>query len=285
MGGARLLLGRDFRDLSSGAAFRIMVAVFVVMAVAMALGAFGLGAGMAAGMAVSPDSTAASAATGPSRATAGGAGGAEGSGGAPALSALAMPYGQLLYFGSVLPLLGFIWLFSGASLAKEKASGHLETLLATPLEPRDILLAKTEAMVLPGLAMTGLSLALALAAAGIAAASVAGPARGALALVFPPALLVTCAVANPLLFTGLAALTVLLALRSSPDAAILPSFALGFGLMIAVPGGAAIGLVDLRSWGFAGLTLGLAAIEWAIVAALARGLSKERIVLSSREDK
>jgi len=262
MGGSRLLLGRDLRDISSGAAFRIMVAVFIVMAVAMAVGAAGLAAGMAA-----------------DTAAVGAAGGAKS---AAVRAGYSMPYGQLLYFGSILPLLGFIWLFSGATLAREKASGHLETLLATPLEPRDILLAKTEAMVLPGLAMTGLTLVLELAVAGIAAA---GPARGALALVFPPALLVTCVVANPLLFTGLAALTVLLALRSSPDAAILPSFALGFGLMIAVPGGAALGIVDLRSWGFAGFSMGLAAVEWAIVAGLARDLSKERIVLSSREDK
>ena len=273
MGGARLLLGRDLRDLSSGTAFRIMVAVFAVMALAMAVGAAGLAAGMAA-------DTASGGVVG----TAGGAGAAR--------AGLSMPYCQLLYFGSILPLLGFIWLFSGATLAKEKASGHLETLLATPLEPRDILLAKTGAMALPGLMMTGLTLVLVLAAAGIAAGAAgaaegmaSGPARGALALVFPPALLLSCVVVNPLLFTGLAALTVLLALRSSPDAAILPSFALGFGLMIAVPGGAAIGIVDLRSWGFAGLSLGLAAIEWAIVAALARGLGKERIVLSSREDK
>ena len=276
MGGARLLLGRDLRDLSSGTAFRIMVAVFAVMALAMAVGAAGLAAGMAA-------DTASGGVVG----TAGGAG--------TARAGLSMPYCQLLYFGSILPLLGFIWLFSGATLAKEKASGHLETLLATPLEPRDILLAKTGAMALPGLMMTGLTLVLVLAAAGIAAGAAgaagaaegmaSGPARGALALVFPPALLLSCVVVNPLLFTGLAALTVLLALRSSPDAAILPSFALGFGLMIAVPGGAAIGVVDLRSWGFAGLSLGLAAIEWAIVAALARGLVKERIVLSSREDK
>jgi ABC-type transport system involved in multi-copper enzyme maturation permease subunit len=255
MGGARLLLGRDLRDLSSGAAFRIMVAVFIVMALAMAVGA----AGLAAGIATAPD--------------------------ASTRAGLSMPYGQLLYFGSVLPLLGFIWLFAGATLSREKASGHLETLLATPLEPRDILLAKTEAMVLPGLSMTGLALLLELAAAGIASASVAGPAHDAFALVFPPALLATCVVANPVLFAGLAALTVILALRASPDAAILPSFALGFGLMIAVPGGAAIGIVDLRSWGFAGLSFGLAAIEWAIVAGLARGLGKERIVLSSREDK
>ena len=271
MGGARLLLGRDLRDLSSGTAFRIMVAVFAVMALAMAVGAAGLAAGMAADTA---------------------SGGVVGTAGGAARAGLSMPYCQLLYFGSILPLLGFIWLFSGATLAKEKASGHLETLLATPLEPRDILLAKTGAMALPGLMMTGLTLVLVLAAAGIAAGAAgaaegmaSGPARGALALVFPPALLLSCVVVNPLLFTGLAALTVLLALRSSPDAAILPSFALGFGLMIAVPGGAAIGIVDLRSWGFAGLSLGLAAIEWAIVAALARGLVKERIVLSSREDK
>lgn len=269
MDGARLLLRRDLRDLSSGAAFRIMVAVFAVMAIAMAVGAGGLAAGMAAHPA----------AKGAATVSAGGAAG--GASRVAARADLSMPYGQLLYFGSILPLLGFIWLFSGATLAKEKASGHLETLLATPLEPRDILRAKAEAMLLPGLAMTAFTLVLALASAGIAA----GAARDVAAMVFPPALLVTCVAANPFLFAGLAVLTVILALRSSPDAAILPSFVLGFGLMIAVPGGAAIGIVDLGSWAFAGLSLGLAVIEWLVVAGLVRGLSKERIVLSSREDK
>lgn len=282
MGGASLLFRRDLGDLASGTAFRVMVAVFAVMAVAMAFGSAGLAAGMAA-EAAEPGAATGSVGDALSETT--------GLGFAPARIGLSLPYGQLLYFGSVLPLLGFIWLFAGASLAKEKASGHLETLLATPLEPGDILLAKTGVMVLPGLAMAALTLVLSLAAAGIAAATAAtaatatGPAWGVAVLVFPPALLVTCAVANPLLFTGLAALTVILALRSSPDAAILPSFALGFGLMIAVPGGSAMGIVDLPSWGFAGLTLAFAVLEWATVALLSRGLSKERIVLSSREDR
>jgi hypothetical protein len=72
-------------------------------------------------------------------------------------------------------------------------------------------------------------------------------------------------------------------MRSSPDAAIVPSFAVGFGMMAAVPAGAALRILDLSSWVFAAGYLGVAAGEWIAVFALAHGLTKEGIVLSSRE--
>jgi hypothetical protein len=70
----------------------------------------------------------------------------------------------------------------------------------------------------------------------------------------------------------------------NPDAALVPSFAVGFGLMTPVPAGTAVQIVDLSSWGFAAGYLGAAALEWIVVLALARDLSKERIVTSSRSD-
>ena len=73
-------------------------------------------------------------------------------------------------------------------------------------------------------------------------------------------------------------------MRASPDAAILPSFILGFGLMAIMPAGMALGFIDMASWAFAGLYLGAAALEWMLVLLLEAGMTKERIVLSSRED-
>lgn len=172
-----------------------------------------------------------------------------------------------------------LWVFAGAVLSKEKATGHLETLLATSLSSRTVWLAKTAAIVLPALAMAAVSSVLIVTAAAVAVRI--GP--GAPDFRLPPPLFAVCLLGNPLLFSGLGALTVILAMRASPDAALVPSFALGFGLMAAVPAGTAVRIIDLSSWAFACGYLGAAALEWIIVFLLARGLTKERIVLSSRE--
>lgn len=192
---------------------------------------------------------------------------------AAALPGLVVP---LLYFDTVLPFLAFIWAFSGATLMKEKASGQLETLLATPLSARTLWLAKTAAIALPGLAAA----AVAAAATALAALAYRGP-EG-----FPVPLQATlsCFLANPLLFTGLCALTVAISFRSSPEGSIIPSFALGFGLMTAIPAGAAMGFIDLGSWAFAAADLAAGVLMWIAVLVLGSGLTKERIVLSSRED-
>lgn len=199
---------------------------------------------------------------------------APGSGGPEGRSAAAM----ILFFATLLPFLAFIWTFAGPILAREKASGHLETLLATPLSAREIWLAKSAAMALPGTLASLASAALACIAAALAVAATGSPwplSAPALAL---------CALGNALLFSGLCALTVSLALRGSPDAAIAPSFVLGFGAMAIVPVGSGLGLIDMESWAFAATYLGLGLAEWAIVFLLERGSNKEKIVLSSRED-
>ncbi len=250
MGAFSLIMARDTRDLVRGAAFRILVAALLALAVALAAGAALLLLPPPAGAQPAP-------------------------GGPPA----PLLIGTLLYFASLLPFVVFVWVFAGAILMKEKASGHIETLLATPLSTRTLWLAKTAAIVLPGLVIALVSSVLIVSA--VAGATGARPA--AMALTFPPALLVVCWLGNPLLFAGLGAVTVILALRSSPDTAIVPSLALGFGLMAAVPAGAAVRVLDLSSWVIAAGYLGAAAVEWVVVLCLARGLTKERIVLSSRE--
>jgi hypothetical protein len=248
MGGFSLIVSRDLRDLAGAAAFRAAAVLLAALAIALAAAAAAVIAASAAPRGAAPD--------------------------APTL------VGTMLYFATLLPFLVFLWAFAGPSLIKEKASGHLETLLATPLNEKTLWLAKTATIVLPGLAAAALSSALIGVAAAIASRAL--PA-GAIFAIAPQAALI-CLLGNPLLLSGLGALTVLIALRASPDSAIIPSFVLGFGLMSIVPVGTGLGFIDLSSWTFAAAYLGAGALEWIIVLALERGMTKERIVLSSRED-
>jgi ABC-type Na+ efflux pump permease subunit len=251
-----LIVSRDTRDLTRGTAFRILVGALVVLAIALAAGAAQL---IATSPAAAPAAAAPAAPDGPTA---------------------SMLVGTLLYFATLLPFLVLLWVFAGAMLMKEKASGHLETLLATPLSTRTLWLAKTATIALPGLALAAVSSSLIVVAAVVACRM----RPDAAAFAFPPPLLVVCWLGNPLLFSGLGALTVVLSMRAGPDAAIVPSFALGFGLMVAIPAGTALRVIDLSSWVFAWSYLGAAALEWGVVSILARGLTRERIVLSSRED-
>jgi hypothetical protein len=245
-----LIAGRDIRDLMSSVAFRILAAALLILAAALAAGAALLLVPPPGGVPEAPES--------------------------PTASVL---IGTMLYFTSLLPFLALLWVFAGAILMKEKASGHLETLLATPLSTRTLWLAKTAAIFLPGFVMVVVCSALIV----VAVAGVTRIRPDAAALAFSPPLLVVCWLGNPLLFSGLTAVTIILSMRASPDTAIVPSFALGFGLMAAVPAGAAVGILDLSSWAFASGYLGAALVEWMAVLVLARGLTKESIVLSSRE--
>jgi len=247
VGGFGLILSRDIRDLARTTAFRVLAAALVLLALALAVG---VGALLFFTQARARN------------------------------AAVSAGIGTMLYFGTLMPFLVLLWVFAGAILTKEKASGHLETLLATPLSPRTLALAKTSVIVLPGLAMAALTSLLALSAAFVAQRV----RPEATAFAFEAPLLVVCWLGNPLLFSGLGALTVILAMRDSPDSAIVPSFVLGFGLMTLVPAGAAMGLVDLSSWAFAAAYLGAGSVEWLLILVLERGMTKERIVLSSRED-
>ena len=250
MRGFALIAGRDMRDLTSTVAFRILAAAFLVLAAALAAGASLLLVPPSGGVPEALDR--------------------------PTASVL---IGTMLYVTSLLPFLALLWVFAGAILMKEKASGHLETLLATPLRTRSLWLAKTAAIVLPGLVIVAVCSALIV----VAVAGVVRIRPDAAAFAFPPPLLVVCWLGNPLICSGLGAVTIILSLRASPDTAMIPSFVLGFGVMTVVPAGAVVRILDLSSWVFASGYLGAALVEWIAVLVLTRGLTKESIVLSSRE--
>jgi ABC-2 type transport system permease protein len=247
MGGFGLIFSRDMREVAGTAAFRVIAGVLALFAVSLAVATAGIVIASATG------ST------------------------APSLS---LTIGTMLYFATLLPFLAFLWAFAGASLAKEKASGHLETLLATPLSARSLWLAKTALVALPGLVAAALSSASIAIAMAASAKALPDPTIVAI----PPPMTLVCLLGNPLLFSGLGALTTALALRSSPDAAIVPSFVLGFGLMAIVPASSALGIIDLGSWVFAAAYIAAGFIEWGLVLFLAGSMTKERLVLSSRED-
>ena len=105
MGGISLIVARDLRDLSSTLAFRVVAALLVALALALAAGG--------AALILGPPPSAQAGAT------------------------MTATIGMIFYFATLLPFLVLIWAFAGPILVKEKSSGHLETLLATPPEPED----------------------------------------------------------------------------------------------------------------------------------------------------
>ncbi len=182
-----------------------------------------------------------------------------------------------VYFATMLPFVIFVWAFGATLMIREKAAGNLETLLATPLSPLAIWLGKSLAIFLPALALSTACALVGVVALNAAASIVQHTA----VFVLPPAALVTGLLVNPLFFFGLTSLTVILAFTHDPDLGIAPSFPIGFGLMIGVPLGAAVGVFDLRAWSSVLYDLGAAMLLWAAVLCLARSLTKEKIVLSS----
>jgi ABC-type Na+ efflux pump permease subunit len=186
--------------------------------------------------------------------------------------------GFTVYFGTFLPFITMIWAFSGPLVIKEKSSGNLETLLATPLRPVTIWLAKSLAISLPAFVLAIASSLVAVVATNVAASILQDTA----VFVLPLPVLVTGLLVNPLLFLALTSLTVVLAFTHDPEVGILPSFPIGFGLMYGVPLGVATGAIDLAAWSFVLYDLGAAVLLWAAILYLSRFLTKEKIVLSSR---
>jgi len=103
-------------------------------------------------------------------------------------------------------------------------------------------------------------------------------------LILPIPLILLSIIINPMFFLALLLLIVLFSLANNPDIAIAPSFIIGFGLMIGIPLGVAMGVIKLASWTFALWCLGGSAILWIIVFSFYPMLTKEKIVLSSKGD-
>lgn len=187
--------------------------------------------------------------------------------------------GMIAYFLPLFVLMTFIWAFSNLTIIKEKINGNIESLLATTLSPREIWIAKTMVIFLPGYAMSAISTFIMLLAVNFFAII---PITGN--FILPVPLLLTSFLINPLLFLALLLFIVLFSLANNPDIAIAPSFLVRFGLMIGIPLGIATGVINLASWSFSLWCLVAAIIFLVIDLGLYRLLTRENIVLSGKGD-
>ena len=192
---------------------------------------------------------------------------------------LELAIGLIAYFLPLFVLMTFIWAFANLTIIQEKANGNIESLLATPLSPKEIWIAKSMAIFLPGYTISVISTLIILLAVNF---FVIIPATGN--FILPAPLLLISFLVNPLLFLALLLFIVLFSLANNPDIAIVPSFLVGFGLMIGIPLGVATGVINLVSWSFTLWCLGGAIIFWVADFSLYRLLTKENIVLSSKGD-
>jgi len=162
------------------------------------------------------------------------------------------------------------------SLTKEKAKGVVESLLAVPLRPWELLWGKTLGVFLPA------------AILGLALSWGAVWALNVLALkpllghgVYPWAALVTCSVGVPLLGFGVSLLVNFLGLIiPNPNLASLVLVLAVVGITNALP---RLGM-DFSSWKFTWINLALGAALVLAIFPLSSLLTKERIILSARRE-
>ena len=187
--------------------------------------------------------------------------------------------GLIAYFLPFTVLMAFIWAFASLPVVKEKVNGNIASLLATTLRPKEIWLGKSLAIFIPGYVISIISTMIVLLVVNL---SVIVPATGN--FLFPLPLFLVSLILNPLLLLGLLLFIILFSLANNPDIAIAPSFLVGFGLMMGIPLGIALGTINLASWSFSLWYLVGVIIVWIVVSFLTRLLTKEKIVLSSKGD-
>lgn len=185
--------------------------------------------------------------------------------------------GLIGYFLPLSVLMTFIWSFTNLTIIKDKVNGNIESLLATPLSAKEIWIGKSAAIFLPGYIISFISTLIILLVLNF---FVIFPAVGN--LILPVPLLLTSFFINPLFFLALLLFIVLFSLTGNPDIAIAPSFIVGFGLMMGIPLGVALGKINLVSWSFTLWCLGATIIFWVADFSLYHLLIKESIVLSSK---
>lgn len=242
-----IVMKRDYRELRQTTAFRIMVIVAVAVVLAAAMG-ISIGLNLQSWL------------------------------GEPAARPmLELFVGLVVYLLPFSVLIAFIWAFANLPVIKEKVNGNIESLMATPLSPRDLWLGKTLSIFLPAYTI---SIVAAMIVVLVVNLAVVLPATGEFILALPA--LVLGFVINPLLFLGLLLFMILFSLANNPDIALAPSFILGFGLMMGMPTGLGLGWFDLSSWTLALWYLAGTVVAWAVVLYLSRMLTRQNIVLSSK---
>jgi ABC-2 type transport system permease protein len=242
-----IVMKRDYRELRQTAAFRIIV---IIVAAAMVAAAAGISIALSRQPWLSEPE---------------------------ARPLLDLFTGLVLYFLPLLILLSFIWAFASLPLTREKVNGNIESLMATPLSPRELWLGKSMAIFLPAYLI---SIAVPVIVVLVMNLSAILPATGRFVLPVPA--LILGFVVNPLLFLGLLLFMILFALANNPDIAMAPSFIIGFGLMMGMPVGLGLGTFDISSWSFTLCYLLGTVVLLAIVLSLTRLLTRQNIVLSSK---
>jgi ABC-type transport system involved in multi-copper enzyme maturation permease subunit len=192
---------------------------------------------------------------------------------------LGLIIGLIIYFLPFTILISFIWAFASLPVAKEKVNGSITALLATTLSPKEIWWGKSLAIFMPGYILSVISTLIVLFVVNL---SVIVPNTGNYYMPIP--LFLVSLILNPFLLLGLLLFTILFSLINNPDIAIGPSFLIGFGLMMGIPLGLALGSINLTSWSFSLWYLIGVVIVWIIILFFTRFLTKENIVLSSSRD-
>ena len=185
--------------------------------------------------------------------------------------------GLLAFFFPFTVLMVFIWGFSGLQIVKEKVEGITASLIATTISPRQLWIGKSMAIFIPGYLMAIISTMVVVLSINLL---VILPASGN--FIFPLPLFLVSLIWDPLLLLATLMFIILFSLAGNPDIAIAPSFIVGFGLMMGIPIGMALGAIDLVSWDFSLWYMAATAVFWIIVIILTRLLTKENIVLSGK---
>jgi ABC-2 type transport system permease protein len=160
------------------------------------------------------------------------------------------------------------------TMTREKSRGNIESLLASPLQAREIWIGKSLAVFLPGFILGAVFALIVLFAVNyIYFVPVTG-------FLINPWILITNLAALPLLYLGLSLVVHLVGLTGKPATGnvivqlFLPVFvALVINLVVR-------SVLDAGSWTFTLIMLGLTAVTGVIILILKSRLDKERIVLS-----
>ncbi|OGD35108.1 hypothetical protein A2V94_08945 [Candidatus Atribacteria bacterium RBG_16_35_8] len=193
----------------------------------------------------------------------------------PDKSMLELYLGLIMYSTSLIALGVYINAFAANSLTREKSRSIIESLLATPLKSKDIWIARSIAIFIPGL-IIGVIFTLIVM---IAVNYIYFVPR--IGFIFNPWIAVSSFLAAPLIYICLSFITHLIGLTGKPANAniivqiFLPVFVT---LMINLT---IHNVLDINSWSFTAVNIGVAAIIIIAIIPLLHRLTNERIVLSS----
>lgn len=181
-----------------------------------------------------------------------------------------------LFLLALVPPIVNIPIFTTAPLTRDKETRTVANLLVTPLHPREIVQGKSLAIFLPGYLISFISPLLVALVVNFARIVPSGD-----SFYLPAPLLVAIFVITPIFCYSLTTITIQLSMITSSELAILPSYLLGFALLLGIPIGSGMGIIDLAAWQFLLLYAGVAFFMRILVWSFSFLLTKERIILSN----